>query len=186
MGAVVTTPAIMQCVFGSMERCVVHSNTYGQNDMAMAAALASLMVIEDEKLVENAAAMGEYAMTRLREIGKTCPFVSEIRGKGVMFGIDFARPKSGFMLQQKWDALHKMNFGVFGQTVIIPLLDKHKILTQVAGFHTEVIKFLPPMVATKEDMDWFLGAMGKVLGETGKTGSTLKTIGRLAVGAVVG
>jgi ornithine--oxo-acid transaminase len=184
VGAIVTRPEIMQCVFGSMERCVVHSNTFGQNDLAMAAALASLQVIEDEKLVENAATLGEYTMNRLRDIGSRCPFVSAVRGKGLMFGIDFARPKSGFMLQQKWDALHAMNFGVFGQTIIIPLLEKHRILTQVAGYHTEVIKFLPPMTVTKEDMDWFLGAMEDVLGETGKTGSMLKTMVKLGVGAV--
>jgi len=186
VGAIVTKPEIMKSVFDSMEHCVVHSNTYGQNDMAMAAALASLQVIEDEKLVENAAAMGDYAMGRLKEIGAKCPFVSDVRGKGVMFGIDFARPVSGFLLQQKWDALHKMNFGVFGQTIIIPLLNKHKILTQVAGYHTEVIKFLPPMTITKADMDWFLTAMEDVLADTTKTGATLKTIGRLAVGAVRG
>lgn len=183
VGAIVTRPEIMKCVFDSMERCVVHSNTYGQNDMAMAAALASLHVIEDDKLVENTATMGAYVMEKLRAIGAECPFVSEVRGKGLMFAIDFARPKSGFLLQQKWDALHKMNFAVFGQTVIVPLLHEHRILTQVAGYHTEVIKFLPPMTVTREDMDWFLGAMQKVLGDTSKTGSTLKTIGRLAVGA---
>jgi acetylornithine/succinyldiaminopimelate/putrescine aminotransferase len=186
VGAVVAKPEIMQSVFSSMERCVVHSNTYGQNDLAMAAALASLQVIEDEKLVENAAAMGAYVIDALRQIGASCPFVSDVRGKGLMFGIDFARPKSGFLLQQKWDALHKMNFGVFGQTIIIPLLQHHKILTQVAGYHTEVIKFLPPMTVTKEDMDWFLTAMKQVLADTTKTGATLKTIGRLAAGAVRG
>jgi ornithine--oxo-acid transaminase len=184
VGAILAKPEIMQCVFSSMERCVVHSNTYGQNDLAMAAALASLHVIEDEKLVENAATMGEYVMNGLREIGKKCPFVSEVRGKGLMFGIDFARPKSGFLLQQKWDALHKMNFAVFGQTVIVPLLHEHRILTQVAGYHTEFIKFLPPMTIGKEDLDWFLSAMDKVLSDTVKTGSTLKTMVRLGVGAV--
>jgi ornithine--oxo-acid transaminase len=184
VGAIVARPEIMNCVFSSMERCVVHSNTYGQNDMAMAAALASLHVIEDEKLVENAAAMGDYVMSRLKTIGEGCPFVSEVRGKGLMFAIDFARPKSGFLLQQKWDALHKMNFAVFGQTVIVPLLHEHKILTQVAGYHTEVIKFLPPMTVTKEDMDWFLSAMEQVLDKTTKTSSTLKTMFRLGVGAV--
>ena len=56
----ITRPQIMDCVFNSMERCVVHSNTFGQNDLAMAAALASLYVIEEDKLVENAAAMGDY------------------------------------------------------------------------------------------------------------------------------
>jgi ornithine--oxo-acid transaminase len=184
VGAVVTRPEIMKCVFNSMERCVVHSNTFGQNDLAMAAALAILHVIEDEKLVENAAGMGDYVTTRLKEIAAKCPFVSDVRGKGLMFGIDFARPKSGFLLQQKWDALHAMNFGVFGQTIIIPLLQNHRILTQVAGYHTEVIKFLPPMTVTREDMDWFLTAMDQVLADTSKTGSTLKTMVKLGMGAV--
>jgi ornithine--oxo-acid transaminase len=166
VGAVITRPTIMDCVFNSMERCVVHSNTFGQNDLAMAAALASLHVIEEDRLVENAAAMGEYVMTRLREIGKTCPFVADVRGKGLMFGIDFARPAESFKLKMAWDMLHKLNFGVFGQMIIIPLLQKHRILTQVAGFHTEVIKFLPPITIGKEDLDWFLGAMQDVLADT--------------------
>ncbi len=166
VGAVITRPKIMDGVFNSMERCVVHSNTFGQNDMAMAAALASLYVIEQDKLVENAAAVGEYTIAKLRELGQSCPFVSEVRGKGMMFGIDFARPKESFKLKMAWDMLHKMNFGVFGQMIIIPLLQEHRILTQVAGYHTEVIKFLPPMTATKTDMDWFLSAMQKTLTDT--------------------
>ncbi|MBV8780769.1 MAG: aspartate aminotransferase family protein [Phycisphaerae bacterium] len=166
VGAVITTSRVMDGVFNSMERCVVHSNTFGQNDLAMAAALASLQVIEEEKLVENAATMGEYAISRLKEIGAKCPFVSEVRGKGLMFAIDFERPKDNFKLKMAWDMLHKLNFGVFGQMVIIPLLQKHRILTQVAGYHTEVIKFLPPITITKPDIDWFLTAMENVLDDT--------------------
>jgi ornithine--oxo-acid transaminase len=166
VGAIVTRPKIMDCVFDSMEHCVVHSNTFGQNDLAMAAVLATLHVIEEDKLCENAAAMGQYAAEKLKAIGETCPFVSAVRGKGLMFGIDFARPESSLKLKMAWDMLHKLNFGVFGQMIIIPLLQKHRILTQVAGYHTEVIKFLPPLTVTKEDMDWFLGAMKDVLEDT--------------------
>ncbi len=181
VGAIITRPKVMDGVFSSMERCVVHSNTFGQNDLAMAAALASLRVIEEEKLVENAAALGEYAMARLREIGKDCPFVSAVRGKGLMFGIDFSRPERSLKLKMAWDALHKLNFGVFGQMIIIPLLQKHHILTQVAWYHTEVIKFLPAMVVTKEDMDWFLDAMRDVLAETLKVpGAAWSTVAGLA------
>jgi acetylornithine/succinyldiaminopimelate/putrescine aminotransferase len=181
VGAVITKPRIMDCVFDSMERCVVHSNTFGQNDLAMAAALASLYVIESEKLVENAAKMGEYAITRLRQIAKDCPFVSDVRGKGVMFGIDFARPKENFKLKMAWDMLHKLNFGVFGQMLVIPLLQKHRILTQVAGFHVEVIKFLPPMTVTQQDMDWFLAAMEDVLIDTTRfPGAAWETVTGLA------
>jgi ornithine--oxo-acid transaminase len=166
VGAVITRPRIMDCVFNSMERCVVHSNTFGQNDMAMAAALASLYVIEEDGLVENAAKMGDYVVGRLREIAKDCPFVSDVRGKGLMFAMDFARPKNSLKLKMAWDMLHKLNFGVFGQMIIIPLLQRHHILAQVAGYHTEVIKFLPPITITKEDLDWFLTAMEDVLADT--------------------
>ncbi len=172
VGAVVTRPRIMDSVFNSMERCVVHSNTFGQNDMAMAAALATLHVIEEDKLVENAEAMGDYAMGRLREIAADCPFVSEVRGKGLMFGIDFARPSASFKLKMAWDMLHKLNFSVFGQMIVIPLLDKHHILTQVAGYHTEVIKFLPPITIGRKDLDWFLTAMEDVLAETQRVPGT--------------
>lgn len=172
VGAVVTRPRIMDAVFNSMERCVVHSNTFGQNDLAMAAALATLHVIEEDKLVENAATMGDYVIRRLREIASDCPFVSEVRGKGLMFGIDFARPTGSFKLKMAWDMLHKLNFSVFGQMVVIPLLDKHHILTQVAGYHTEVIKFLPPITIGREDLDWFLTAMEDVLAETQRVPGT--------------
>jgi ornithine--oxo-acid transaminase len=172
VGAVVTRPKIMDGVFNSLERCVVHSNTFGQNDMAMAAALATLHVMEEERLPEHAAAMGEYAMRRLREVSADCPFVAEVRGKGLMFGIDFARPDSSMRLKIAWDMLHKLNFGVFGQMIIIPLLEKHRILTQVAGYHTEVIKFLPPINIGKEDIDYFIAAMQDVLAESQRVPGT--------------
>jgi ornithine--oxo-acid transaminase len=186
VGAVITTPQIMDRVFNSMERCVVHSNTYGQNDMAMAAALASLYVIEEEKLVENAAAMGDYVMQRLRPIAESCPFVSAVRGKGLMFGIDFARPASSLKLKMAWDMLHKLNFGVFGQMIIIPLMQKHRILTQVAGYHTEVIKFLPPLIISKQDLDWFLGGIEEVLADVQRIpGAAWDTVSGLAKRAML-
>jgi len=185
VGAIVTRPKIMDSVFNSMEHCVVHSNTFGQNDMAMAAALATLMVIEEEHLVENAAEKGEYLQTRLREIAKACAFVSDVRGKGLMFGIDFARPEESLKLKLAWDMLHKLNFGVFGQMIVIPLMQRHRILTQVAGYHTEVIKFLPPMTITRDDCDWFLGAMKDVLEDTLRVpGAAWDTVAGLAKATV--
>ncbi len=181
VGAIITRSSVMECVFNTMERCVVHSNTFGQNDLAMAAALASLHVIEEEKLVENAAAMGDYVMSRLKKLAPTCPFVADVRGKGLMFAMDFARPKESFKLKMAWDMLHKLNFGVFGQMIIIPLLQKHRILAQVAGYHTEVIKFLPPLTITKEDMDWFLLAMEDVLADAQRfPGAAWETVSGLA------
>lgn len=181
VGAVITRPRIMDSVFNSMERCVVHSNTFGQNDLAMAAALASLHVIEEDRLVENAAALGDYVMAALKKLAPTCPFVADVRGKGLMFALDFHRPESSLKLKMAWDTLHKLNFGVFGQMIIIPLLQKHRVLAQVAGYHTEVIKFLPPMTVTKEDLDWFLAAMRDILADVQRVpGAAWETVSGLA------
>jgi acetylornithine/succinyldiaminopimelate/putrescine aminotransferase len=184
VGAVITTPRIMDSVFDSMEHCVIHSNTFGQNDLAMAAALATLQVMEEEDVAENAARLGAKAMARLAEIGKTCPFVSGVRGRGLMFGIDFRRPEDSVKLKAAWDALHLLNEGVFSQCVIMPLLHEHRILTQVAGYHTELIKFLPPLNIQEEDLDFFLPAMQKVLDGLQNIGSSAwNTVRSLAKGA---
>lgn len=166
VGAIITRPKIMDCLYDSMERCVVHSNTFGENDMAMAAALATIHVIEEDKLVENAAEVGEYAISRLREMVPSCPFVSEVRGKGLMFGLAFERPEKSIKLKLAWDALYKMNANLFGQMIVIPLMRKHRILSQTAGFNTPVVKLLPPLIATKQDMDWLLAALDDVLADT--------------------
>jgi acetylornithine/succinyldiaminopimelate/putrescine aminotransferase len=184
VGALITSPRIMDTVFDSMEHCVVHSNTFGQNDLAMAAALATMQVMEEDRLPENAARLGAKAIAKLTEIGKTCPFVFEVRGKGMMFGIDFRRPEGDLKLKAAWDALHLLNEGVFSQTVILPLLHEHRILAQVAGYHTELIKFLPPLNIADEDLDYFLSAMRDVLdGLQRFPGSTWDTVRMLAKGA---
>jgi len=181
VGAVITRPRIMDCVFDTMERCVVHSNTFGQNDLAMAAALATLYVIEEDGLVEHTARMGQYVFEKLKPIAESCPFVSDIRGKGLMFALDFARPERSFKLKMAWDMIHRLHFSVFGQMVIIPLLQKHRILTQVAGYHTEVIKFLPPMTVTQDDLDWFLSGLEDVLADTQRfPGAAWDTVSGLA------
>jgi ornithine--oxo-acid transaminase len=185
VGAVITTSRVMDTVFDSMERCVVHSNTFGQNDLAMAASLATLHVMEEEKITENAAALGEYAMGSLEEIGRTCPFVDEVRGKGLMFGIDFKRPEHSLKLKAAWDTLHTLNFGVFSQMITVPLLQEHRILTQVAGYHTEVIKLLPPLNIARAEIDLFLAAMSSVLREVQRVpGAAWNTMAAMAKGLV--
>jgi ornithine--oxo-acid transaminase len=187
VGAVIASPRVMDTVFDSMERCVVHSNTFGQNDLAMAAALATLHVMEEEHMLENAAALGQYAIESIEEIGRSCPFFDEVRGKGLMFGIDFKRPDHSLKLKAAWDTLHSLNFGVFSQMITVPLLQEHRILTQVAGHHTDVIKLLPPLNVTRADIDWFLTAIRRVLEEIqhvpGAAWTTMATMARGAIRA---
>src|SRR5262249_59039829 len=122
----------------------------------------------------------------LRILAAENPFVSEVRGKGLMIGIDFARPRDSFTLKMAWDMLHRLNTGVFSQMVVMPLMHEHRILTQVAGYHTEVIKFLPPLIVSDSDCNWFLTAMRDVLaGMQRFPGAAWDTVAGMARSAIL-
>jgi len=180
VGAIITKREIHSKVFDSMDRCFAHSNTFGQNDLAMAAGLATLHVIEQENLIERSARMGEYLMNGLRDLADRYELLHEIRGKGLMIGIQFGAPES-FTLKSGWKLLHKMNEDLFCQMITIPLLEKHNILTQVAGHGIDTVKILPPLIIDNADADCFLVAMDKVLKDAhkfpGSAWTTVKNLG---------
>jgi len=161
VGAVLTRRDIYDRVFDSMENCVVHSSTFGQGGFAMVAGLATLHVLEDENLVENARRMGDVLKKGLEDLKERYELISDVRGRGLMIGIEFGRPSS-FKLRLGWDLAHKVNSGLFGQAIVMPLLADHRVLTQVAGHGLEVIKLIPPLVLTDSDVNWFLEAFDRV------------------------
>jgi acetylornithine/succinyldiaminopimelate/putrescine aminotransferase len=145
-----------------MENCVVHSSTFGQGAFAMAAGLATLHVFATESLLENAQRMGQLLMRGLEDLKQRFELIHDVRGRGLMVGIEFGRPRS-FTLKVGWDLVHKVNRSLFGQAIVIPLLSDHRILTQVAGHGLEVVKLIPPLVITDSDVNWFLEAFEKVV-----------------------
>ena len=161
-GAVLFQRAIYDKVFTSMERCVVHSSTFGQGAFAMAAGLATLSVLKSEKIVENAARMGELLLEGLRDLQARYELIREVRGRGLMIGVEFGRPKS-FKLKVGWDLAHRVNDSLFGQAIVIPLLTDHAVLAQVAGHGIDVIKLLPPLIISESDVHRFLEAFENVV-----------------------
>ena len=113
--------------------------TFGGNYLACAAALAVLDIIEDEGLMANALACGDYLLSELR--GLDAPAIKEVRGKGLMIGIEFNGPIAELRRHL--------------------LYDKH-IFTGVAG--TNIVRLLPPLCLTKEDCDYFLSNFAELTG----------------------
>lgn len=161
VGAVLSRRWIHEKVFSSLDRCVVHSTTFGQNDLAMAAGLASLHVLREERLVENAAAVGEHLMRGLSQMIGRHDMVRQVRGKGLMVAVEYGPPRS-MMLKTAWAMMHKLDPSLFPQAIIIPLLTDHHILTQTAGHHLDVIKLIPPLVLTRADADEIIAAFDAV------------------------
>jgi len=184
VGAVLLRKEIFQKVFSSMDRAVVHSSTFGQGSLAMVAGLASLHLLEQDTLCQQATLMGDALGTRLLELKDRSEFIKDVRWRGLMMAIEFGPPKS-LSLKTAWHLAHKMDKSLFPQAATIPLLDDHHLLTQVAGHHIDVIKLLPPLILTAEDVAWFVQGFSDVMDKMhrfpGPVWEVLSKIGKLAV-----
>ena len=133
MGAVLISPEFKP-VYGQL------GTTFGGNHLACAAALAVLDVFEQEALVENAHKVGEYLIAQLKELQKTQPHIIDVRGRGLMIGIDLDIP-------------HK--------DVRQPLIYQEHCFTGCAG--TNILRLLPPLCLTKAEADDFVERLIKAL-----------------------
>lgn len=184
VGAVLCKKWIHEKVFSNMNRSVVHSSTFSQGSLAMAAGLATLDVLDRYDLIRRAETLGNLFGQGLQAMVPRYEFLKEVRWRGLMIGIEFGPPRS-LALKTAWTLMHKVDKSLFPQAAIIPLLDKHHIITQVAGHHIDVIKLLPPFVISESDVQWFLTAFEDVLQQMhrfpGPAWDVLTDIGKMSV-----
>ena len=184
VGAVLCKKWIHEKVFSSMQRSVVHSSTFSQGSFAMVAGLAALDVLDREKLIQRAEKMGNLIGEGLRAMIPRYEFMKEVRWRGLMMGIEFGPPRS-LTLKAAWTLMHTLDKSLFPQAAIIPLLDKHHIITQVAGHNIDVVKLLPPLVISEKDVDWFLKSFEDVLVQMhkfpGPAWDVISDIGKMVV-----
>lgn len=184
LGAILTRREIHRKVFSGLERAVVHSNTFGMNELAMAAGLATLEVLEKEGLIERAARLGEQFISGLKALQERSELVKDVRGKGLMVGLEFGPPRS-LALRAAWGALEKVQEGLFAQLVVMSLMRDHRLLSQVSGHRVNIIKFLPPLVIGEEGIDYALKALDQVLAEAERfPGGLWKMSAELVKGAL--
>ncbi|MDO8461877.1 MAG: aspartate aminotransferase family protein [Deltaproteobacteria bacterium] len=162
VGAILYRREIYKKIFSQMDRCVVHSNTFGKNSLAMAVGLATLQILEEEKLIENAKRRGDEIARGLRPLINKYEMVKEVRHKGLMMAIEFGPPRS-LKLKVAWKMIHAANKGLFGQMIVVPLMQHHKILTQVAGHNVDIVKILPPLMIGDAEVQKFVSAFEEVV-----------------------
>ncbi len=177
VGAVIAKSKVIEAVFDKMDRAVVHSSTFGQNVLAMTAGLATVQTIESESIVERAAATGDVLLAGLHGVAERHEVVHEVRGRGLMIGIEFSRPHS-MRLRAQWTLLETMRTGLFTQLVVVPLFRDHGILTQVAGDHQNVLKILPPLIISETQAKEFVTAFDDVLDKLERSIGLLLGVGR--------
>ncbi len=180
VGATLGRDWIFKKVYSSMDRVLVHDSTFGSNAQAMAMGLATMHVFEQEGVVENARKVGELLQSRLAELVDRYELLAEVRGRGLMIGVEFARPSS-WKLRAGWTALQAARKGLFAQTVVHALFHQHRILTQVSGDHLEVIKLIPPLTIGEGEVDRFVAAFIAVMDEAHRGSGLVWDFGRTLI-----
>jgi ornithine--oxo-acid transaminase len=180
VGATLAKGWIFDKVYSSMDRVLVHDSTFGSNAAAMAAGLASLAVIEDEQLVSNAERTGTALLTALQDMVAEYEMLAEVRGRGLMIGLEFGKPRS-LKLRTGWNMLQTARVGLFAQMVVVALFQRHRILTQVSGDHTEVIKLLPPLTITDAEVTMFREAFDDIMKDAHRGSGLMWDFGRTLV-----
>ena len=161
-GAVLLSKEIYESVYSSLSRAFVHTSTYSENGLAMRAGLATLDVLEDERLGERAAAVGEYLRTSLRERLAGFEMVREVRGLGLLSGIEFQAPRQ-FWRRASFESLDRIHSGVFGQMLVMRLYRQEDVLSQICGSNFMVLKVAPPLVVSDAQVEQFVGAVSRVV-----------------------
>lgn len=115
-----------------------HGSTFGGNPMACAVSIAALDVLIDEKLAEKSLELGQYFINKLKEIKN--PMIKDVRGRGLFIGVELDEPARKYCEELK----------------------EHGLLCKET--HDTVIRFAPPLVITKEELDWAIERIHKVLG----------------------
>ena len=180
VAAMVTTREIHRRAVGTLERSYVHQSTYGRNRLSMAAGLAAIRVIERDGLVEHAAHVGKVLRDGLAELQQRHEIVKEIRGSGLMIGIELGAPR-GSVARLSWRLVRAAAEGLYPQLIVIPLHRDHGVITMAAG-KNDVIKLLPPLTLSEAEARQFLDAFAVVLadceGSTGKNWGVVRDIAK--------
>jgi len=161
-GAVLMSDAVCNSVYSSLPRAFVHTSTFGENSLAMRAALATLEVLQNEELGLRSIKAGNYLQARLTEALRDFEMVREVRGMGLLMGIEFQAPRQ-LRLRIPYQAFGAMHPAMFGQIVVMRLFRDSGFLTQICGNNFMVLKVAPPLVVTDAQLDAFVLAVRTVV-----------------------
>jgi ornithine--oxo-acid transaminase len=162
IGAVLVSRRAFDAVFDGMERAVRHGSTFGGNDLAAAAALATLRVIDRERLTERAETLGRLLLELTEPLVEEFEVVRDVRGLGLIWAIEFG-PPSGAIGRRLWETVERRQPGLFSQLITVPLFHQHRILCQVAGHHMNVIKALPALTVSEQEIRRFAAALRETI-----------------------
>jgi ornithine--oxo-acid transaminase len=160
--AVLMTDEIHKSVFHSLRRAFIHASTFSENSLAMRAGLATMHVLEQERLVARGESLGKEFREQLRAALASYEMVKEVRGQGMLTGIEFQAP-SNLPMRISFEAFKAVHPGLFGQILVMRLFSHTNILTQICGNNFMVLKVAPPLTTSEQQMRYCTESIASVV-----------------------
>lgn len=180
IGAYIAKDEIWKKGYGTTDRCLLHTSTFGGNTLACAAGITAIKLILDKNLPEAAREKGEYFLKRLKELKDKHKLIKDVRGKGLMIGVEFNQPEGGLLDKLSGGAVSKLSNEYLGSLVAGELQNRHRIITAYTLNNPNVIRFEPPLIVTKEQIDRVIDALDEIMTRSGSllgmTLSSAKTV----------
>ncbi|MDP2316926.1 MAG: aspartate aminotransferase family protein [Pseudomonadota bacterium] len=164
VGAVLVSDEVYQRVFSTFTSGPFYFSTFAENNLAMAAALATLDGLAEIDAPARAAALGEQLRHGVETLARRYDCIERFAGRGLMACVYFRPSASSLRLRAEQAALAAADPGAFGAAVHVELYRKHKILVQIPGPGLDAVKILPPVCTTQDDVRAFLDALDDTLG----------------------
>jgi len=165
ISAAVTTADVHDRAYGRMDRFDLHGATFSGWTLGCRVARASLAILAEEHLADAARERGDQLGERLRDALAAHPFVREVRGRGLVIGIELGPTRqSGFFGRLLPGVVDLVSKRIFGQWLALRLLEKG-VVAQPASQQWNVLKLEPPLTVSEAEIDRVVGAVVAVLGE---------------------
>ena len=185
VAAYITSEKIWKQAYGSVDKATLHTSTFGGNTRAAAAGIAAIEVVHNADLAQQAAAKGAYFLEKLSDLKTRYPFIKDVRGRGLLLGLEFTPPKKGLMNFLTGGAIERAASEYLGAMVAGELLNKHRIITAYTLNNPNVIRLEPPLTVTYEQIDHLLSALEEICASNKGFGDMVLASGKTIVGSLL-
>lgn len=169
VAATITSAKVWHKAFGGPARCVLTKSTFAGGHLAMMTGLETLAVIQEERLAEQATHSGQVLLALLKKLAEKHEIISDVRGKGLLLGIEF-KPPAGLLMKAvpKW-----AREGLYAQVICALLVRDHAVLTQPCTIKPNVLRLEPPLMLSNADIEKFTAALDQAIASCPTQGTAL-------------
>jgi len=185
LAAYIAREEVWKKAYGSIDKATLHTSTFGGNSRAAAAGIAAIEVMINEHLPAQAKEKGEYLGEQLLRLQDKYPFIKEVRGKGLMFGVEFLQPEGGLINRLTGGILERAASEYLGSMVAGELLNKHNIITAYTLNNPNVIRLEPPLTVSYEQLDKLISALDEVCRKNKGFGGMVMASAKTVLGSLI-